>query len=78
MAINTEVDKLPWKMKTVAKNEAYLAENKRPPSWAEYQRLHGFREVEYSVKLSEQKMLDYANPAWAPADYYAWGQNTKK
>lgn len=35
--------------------------------WREYQKKHKFKETDYSVKEREWRMLDYANPAWAPA-----------
>lgn len=69
MAINTELDKLPWKIKIDQKNKAFREKYGREPTWKEYQELHNFREIDYKVKDSEWKMLDYANPAYQPADY---------
>ncbi len=78
MSVNSEVDKLEWHRKIKEKNDKFFKDNKRHPTWREYQTLHNFKEVDCSVKVSEWKMLDYANPAWAPADYSQWGKNKNK
>lgn len=34
-----------------------------------------YDEAKYVVKAAAWKMLDYANPAWAPVDYAGHGKN---
>jgi hypothetical protein len=67
MAVNTEVDKMPWRIAQRKKTAAFEAEHGRRPDWFEYQKLHNFVESDYDVKEREWKMLDYLNPAWVPA-----------
>lgn len=69
MTVNNAVDKLPWKIKVTKKNREFFLKNGRFPCWKEYQELHNFKETDYGVKNNEWNMLDYANPAWQPADY---------